>query len=79
MTTATPQPVGFVEVWSDSETRLARQPVTAAPGQAVAHVDFTLPEDVPSLEYRFYVNGAVGMSLDRVELFSGTAIPPSAN
>jgi arabinofuranosyltransferase len=79
VTGAPAQPVGFVEVWSDADTRLAREPVTAAPGPVVAHLDFTLPEDVSSLEYRFYVNGGVSMSIERVELFSGTAIPASAN
>jgi arabinofuranosyltransferase len=76
---AAAQPVGFVEVWSGPETRLARQAVNAGPGALLAEVDFTLPADVSSLEYRFYVNGAVGMSLDRIELFSGTAIPAAAD
>ncbi|MQA30323.1 MAG: hypothetical protein GEU82_10865 [Luteitalea sp.] len=80
VTSAPVEPIGFVEVWSSAATRLAREPVAAVPaGDALAQIEFTLQEDVSSLEYRFYVNGSVAMTLDRIELFSGTAIPPPAH
>ena len=69
--------VGFVEVWNGG-VRLDRQPVALAtpPGsKLLAQMDFTLHEPARDVEYRFYVNGAVKMTLERVELFSGLAIP----
>ncbi len=72
-------PVGFVEVWLSPERRVARAPVIASPARAdhlLASLDFTVPDGgVSSLEYRFFVNGEVRMALERVELFSGQAIP----
>jgi arabinofuranosyltransferase len=70
--------VGFVEVWSGPENRLDRQPVVAPASNAdrrLAHVDFNLPDDLEALEYRLFVNRGVRMTLERVELFSATAIP----
>ena len=70
--------VGFVEVWLGADQRAAREPVrhfTSSPGQELGHLDFRLPDDVPALEYRFYVNDGVRMTLERVELYSGSAIP----
>jgi arabinofuranosyltransferase len=69
--------VGFVEVWTNGEQRLERQSVAMVGGDAdrrIAQVDFTLPEGSNDLEYRFYVNAAVGMTLERVELYSQTEI-----
>jgi arabinofuranosyltransferase len=70
--------VGYVEVWGGPERRLDRQPVTTAGPDAhhqLAHIDFNLPDDLDALEYRFYVNQGVRMTLERVELFSATAVP----
>jgi len=69
--------VGFVEAWKDGE-RLDRQPVRLAghePHQRIAQLDFSLPEGARSLEYRFYVNAGVRVAIERVELYSGPAIP----
>jgi arabinofuranosyltransferase len=70
--------VGYVEVRSGPDQQIARQPVvlgTAMPGHLLAEVDFRLPDDVRALEYRLYVNEGVRMTLERVELYSGGAIP----
>jgi len=70
--------VGYVEVWGGPERRLDRQPVAAAGPDAhrrLAHIDFNLPDDLEALEYRFYVNQGVRMTLERVELYSATAVP----
>ena len=73
-------PLGYVEVWFSEEKRVARQAVVAGPprpDRVLGTLDFTVPAGgVQSLEYRFFVNAGVRMSLERVELFSGTAIPP---
>jgi arabinofuranosyltransferase len=70
-------PVGFVELWN-GDRRLDRQPVVCVSGRKdhrLAQLDFQLTEPARSIEYRFYVNGNVKMTLERVELFSGDAIP----
>jgi arabinofuranosyltransferase len=70
--------VGFVEVWLGPDQQIARQPVVmgaSMPGHLLAEIDFKLPDDVRALEYRFYVNDGVRMTLERVELYSGGAIP----
>lgn len=71
--------LGYVEAWVDSGTRVARAEVVAdggRPDHVLATLDFTVPKGgVSALEYRFFVNGGVRMSLERVELYSGTAIP----
>jgi arabinofuranosyltransferase len=72
--------VGFVEVWN-GEQRLDRQPVVcvnAGNNHRVAQLDFQLKEPARSIEYRFYVNEGIKMTLERVELFSGLAIPAEA-
>ena len=69
--------VGFVEVWKD-DVRLGRQPVVfagTAGNKTIAKIDFTLSAPAREVEYRFYVNGNVKMTLERVELFSDLAIP----
>lgn len=71
--------LGYVEVWYGPERRVARHPV-AVPAAPTDHlltsIDFTVPDEgVDALEYRFYVNDGVRMTLERVELYSGTAIP----
>lgn len=71
--------VGFVEVWN-AGVRLDRQPVAfmePAASKTIAQIDFTLHEPAREIEYRFFVNGNVKMTLERVELFSGLSIPPS--
>ena len=70
--------IGYVEVWGGPEQRLDRQPVAAAGPDAhrrLAQIDFNLPDDLEALEYRFYVNQGVRMTLERVELYSATAVP----
>jgi arabinofuranosyltransferase len=72
--------LGFVEVWNGDQ-RLDRQPVVCANGRSdhkLAELDFQLKEPARSIEYRFYVNDGVRMTLERVELFSGLAIPAEA-
>jgi arabinofuranosyltransferase len=72
--------VGFVELWNGDQ-RLARQPVVCVDGRTDHHLtelDFQLAAPARSIEYRFYVNEGVKMTLERVELFSGRAIPPTA-
>jgi len=72
--------VGYVEVWFGPDHRVAREPVVLGPARAdhlLAWLDFTVPDEgVRALEYRFYVNDGVRMTLERVELFSSAAIPP---
>jgi hypothetical protein len=73
--------VGFIEIWN-GDARLDRQPVvSSAAGSTRDHhlvqLDFTLAEDARAVEYRFYVNPDVRMTLERVELFSGVSIPDS--
>ena len=70
--------VGYVEVWSGPDQQIARQPVVLGaekPGHLLAEIEFRLPDDVRALEYRFYVNEGVRLTLERVELYSGGAIP----
>jgi hypothetical protein len=44
----------------------------------LAELNFQLKQPARSIEYRFYVNENVKMTLERVELFSGLAIPAEA-
>ncbi len=70
--------VGYVEVWLGPDQQIARQPVVfavGAPGHLLAEIDFRVSDDVHALEYRLYVNEGVRMTLERVELYSGSAIP----
>lgn len=70
--------LGFVEVWDGPEQRLDRKPVPT-PGtdaqRRLAQIDFELREPVDDLEYRFYVNADVRLTLERVELYSAAAVP----
>ena len=69
--------VGFVELWNGDQ-RLDRQPVICGAEHGdhrLAELDFQLREPARSIEYRFYVNEGVKMTLERVELFSGLGIP----
>jgi len=69
--------VGYVELWNGNR-RLDRQPVLAGSSgheHRLAQLDFQLTEPARSVEYRFFVNPGVQMTLERVELFSGLAIP----
>jgi arabinofuranosyltransferase len=69
--------VGFVEAWNGDQ-RLSRQAVVCASGRGdhkLAQLEFQLNAPARSIEYRFYVNEGVKMTLERVELFSGLAIP----
>jgi hypothetical protein len=69
--------VGFVELWNGDQ-RLDRQPVVCVNGRGdhrLAELEFQLKEPARSIEYRFYVNEGVKMTLERVELFSGLGIP----
>jgi arabinofuranosyltransferase len=72
-------PVGFVEVWFGPDRCVSRTPVPVGPARQdhlLAALDFTVPEGgVQSLDYRFYVNEGVHMTLERVELYSDQAIP----
>lgn len=70
---------GFVEVWVDGE-RIERATVritAALPAEhaRIAQVDFSLKHAARQVDYRFYVHGGVRLALERVELFSGLAIP----
>jgi hypothetical protein len=71
--------LGYVEVWFGTERRVTRAEVVASasrPDHVLASIDFTVPKKgVDALEYRFFVKGGVRMALERVELYSGTAIP----
>jgi arabinofuranosyltransferase len=69
--------LGFVELWNGNQ-RLDRQPVVSAGehrDHRLAELDFQLKEPARSIEYRFFVNEGVKMTLERVELFSGLGIP----
>lgn len=70
--------IGYVEVWF-GDTRIAREPVAHGPKRddhLLASLDFTVPEGgVRKLDYRFFVNAGTRMVLERIELYSGTAIP----
>ena len=42
----------------------------------LAALDFTVPDEgVTKLDYRFFANAGTRMVLERVEMYSGTAIP----
>jgi arabinofuranosyltransferase len=73
--------IGYVEIWFGPDRRIAREPVVFGPKRddhLLATLDFTVPnEGVSKLDYRFFVNAGVRMTLERVELYSGTAIPAS--
>ena len=71
--------VGFVELWNGSERSIgsplcttARTELTSARATGLSRCN----DRARSFEYRFYVNAGVNMTLERVELFSGLAIPP---
>ena len=65
--------LGFVDVW-DGERRLARRALSRAEVQPetrlLGQVDFVLPNATTHLEYRLWVNGAIAVVLERVELSS---------
>ena len=70
-------PIGHVEIWF-GEQLIAREPVSNAsrPDHVLASQDFIVPQDgVRSLDYRLFINQGVRVRLERVELFSNTAIP----
>ncbi|MBS1817816.1 MAG: hypothetical protein JSU08_07800 [Acidobacteria bacterium] len=73
-------PLGYVEVWF-GDRRMSRQPVLHGPQRddhVLAALDFTVPDEgVRKLDYRFFANAGTRMVLERVELYSGTAIPAS--
>lgn len=69
--------VGHVEVW-DGDRLIRRQRINAvAPGSEVVlgYVDFTLSAAARHLDYRFWVNGLVPVTLNRIELYSVNALP----
>jgi arabinofuranosyltransferase len=68
--------LGFVEVWNGN-TRIGHLPVSTGGGgdRRLAQIDFTIPEDVRRIEYRFWVNGGIGVTLERVELYSAAVLP----
>jgi len=71
--------IGYVEVWFGPDRRVAREPVVLGPKRddhLLSTLDFTVPDEgVAQLDYRFFANEGVRMTLERVELYSGTAIP----
>ena len=69
--------IGFVEVWSGPDRRIAREQVTLQPGsgELIAQVSFDLRDDAPALEYRLFVNAETVITLERVQLYSNAAIP----
>jgi arabinofuranosyltransferase len=69
--------LGYVEVWNGAD-RLDRQPVTFSGTDShhlIAQIDFRLPEGSRALDYRFWVNTNVRVSLERVEIYSANAVP----
>ena len=71
--------IGYVEVWFGPDQPVERKPVAAgarSPEHLLSQVDFSVPDDLRALEYRLYVNEGVEVTLERVELYSGLAIPP---
>jgi hypothetical protein len=68
-----------VEIWFGPDRRVSREPVALGPRRddhLLSTLDFTVPDEgVTKLDYRFFVNEGVKMTLERVELYSGTAIP----
>lgn len=70
--------LGHVEVWN-GDRLVSRQPVTAGapdPQGVLAFADFTLRTSAQHLDYRFYTSGAVPVTLERIELVSGSLLPP---
>ena len=68
-----------MEVWFGPDQPVERKPVAAgarSPEHLLSQVDFSVPDDLRALEYRLYVNEGVEVTLERVELYSGLAIPP---
>ena len=68
-------PLGQVEVWNGPKL-VTRTPVVANADEVLAKVNFTLQEPARHLEYRFWVNGAAGVTLQRIELLSSSAVMP---
>jgi hypothetical protein len=71
--------IGFVDVKVDEGEPLRRRPVVSRGLEDVyqfAEIDFSIAEPVSAIEYRLYVHEGVVMSLERVELYSSSAIPP---
>ncbi len=72
--------VGYAEAWTDDDTRLVRAPVVAGAARTdhvLGSMDFTVPAGgTQALDYRFFAVGGARVTLERAELFSGTAIPP---
>ena len=64
---------GFVDVWADGQ-RIARQEARAtdlrAEERVLTEIPFVLPNGVTDLEYRLWVRGRPGITLERVELHS---------
>jgi hypothetical protein len=72
-----PGSIGHVEVWN-GDRLVTRQTVAAAgadPQGVLAHADFTLSAGARRIDYRFWVNGLAPVTLERIELFSVTALP----
>lgn len=71
-------PLGYVEAWF-GDTRVTREPVlqrATRDDHVLATLDFTVPDGgIGELDYRFFANAGTRMVLERVELYSGTAIP----
>ena len=69
--------LGFVELWENNQ-RLDRQPVVYRgdnKNHVIAQLDFQLDLPARAIEYRFYVNQGVSLTLERIELFSGVDMP----
>lgn len=69
--------IGYVELIADG-VQLNRQPVRfegAGPHKTLAQIDFSLKKPARHVDYRLFVRADAVLSLERVELFSGTAIP----
>lgn len=64
---------GFVDVW-DADRRLAHRTIAAGEvlfeQRRLAEVEFVLPRDTNSLDYRIWVDGQRPLTLERVELVS---------
>jgi arabinofuranosyltransferase len=70
--------IGFVDVKLDEGQPLKRLPVISdglGNEHQFAEIDFSISEPVSAIEYRLYVKEGVVLSLERVELYSSTAIP----
>jgi arabinofuranosyltransferase len=68
-----PGPLGFVDVW-DGDRRLARREIRSSDIQPETHqlaeIVFKLDRPVNRLDYRIWIHGQVGVTLERVELTS---------